>query len=400
MAADDSQDLTLGQLLSRGIKSHDTIQKAASQSDPATQLQIQSAISDLTLSSKLINHLGILSPNETIDDINTRDLRCVIVDGLRGQLELLVQTKGRKDRMSALETAQEHLRTYISLVDRYEIVPEEKRNVFQGPSQQTQDPTRRRESKIAQFKMERDIKQKLEELRKRRQTRRPLSSRASSSTSDPTDDNDDDSYSSGDEESSVSRPLFLSLLQLHYLRSYSELSSIAMELELLNSMEARIEELDVSEGRGTQGDRERGREGDEEDGTWKVEQLENAQGPLLDPKGKVLRPFTILPSSSPNSPLSTRLRLQSEVFRSSHRLPTMTIDEFLEQEEEQGRILQGGGPNSSAAVEEARREEKGEKEDDTERGYRAEDEETMKARVQDDWKDTHRKGEGNMHNRG
>lgn len=41
--------------------------------------------------------------------------------------------------------------------------------------------------------------------------------------------------------------------------------------------------------------------------------------------------------------MDDRTRLQSEVFRASHRLPTMTIDEYLENEFESGRVITGGG---------------------------------------------------------
>lgn len=55
-----------------------------------------------------------------------------------------------------------------------------------------------------------------------------------------------------------------------------------------------------------------------------------------------MQPFTILPSTGLQN-LSDRARLQSEVFRSSHRLPTMTIDEYLEEERQRGNIITGGG---------------------------------------------------------
>ena len=74
----------------------------------------------------------------------------------------------------------------------------------------------------------------------------------------------------------------------------------------------------------------------------------------------------------------------------------MTIDEFLEQEEAEGRILQGGGPASSAAVEQERRDQRADKEDDNEAGHRKDDLEKDKARKWDEYTDTHRKGEGNM----
>lgn len=51
-----------------------------------------------------------------------------------------------------------------------------------------------------------------------------------------------------------------------------------------------------------------------------------------------IRPFTILPSGT-----IERTRLQAEVFRPDHRLPTMTIDEYLEEERRRGNIITGGG---------------------------------------------------------
>lgn len=56
-------------------------------------------------------------------------------------------------------------------------------------------------------------------------------------------------------------------------------------------------------------------------------------------KYQPLRPFTILPGSSS----STRSRMQAEVFRPDHRLPTMTMDEYLEEESRRGNIITGGG---------------------------------------------------------
>lgn len=139
------------------------------------------------------------------------------------------------------------------------------------------------------------------------------------------------------------------------------------------------------------------REEDSDELSWRLDKVAlTKDDPLLSPSGQVLRPFTILPSSKSASQLDTRLRLQSEVFRSGHRLPTMTIDEYLHQQQEMGNVLQGGGPSTSEAVEQARKDEQGEKEDDTQKGYDAEERELRKTREFDEYRDTHRKGEGNM----
>lgn len=51
-----------------------------------------------------------------------------------------------------------------------------------------------------------------------------------------------------------------------------------------------------------------------------------------------LRPFTILPAGT-----TDRQRLQAQVFQPDHRLPTMSIDEYLAIEQERGNVITGGG---------------------------------------------------------
>lgn len=57
-------------------------------------------------------------------------------------------------------------------------------------------------------------------------------------------------------------------------------------------------------------------------------------GPLLSADGKPIRPFTIL---------DNREEIRNGVFRPGHNLPTMTIDEYLEEERRRGNIIEGGG---------------------------------------------------------
>lgn len=74
----------------------------------------------------------------------------------------------------------------------------------------------------------------------------------------------------------------------------------------------------------------------------------------------------------------------------------MSIDEYLAIEEERGNILQGGGASSSQAVEQERENERGDKEEDNVRGWEAEERGLGREREQDEFRDTHRRGEGNM----
>lgn len=102
-------------------------------------------------------------------------------------------------------------------------------------------------------------------------------------------------------------------------------------------------------------------------------------GPILSKDGKPLKPFTLLDS---------RQRLRDGVFRPDHNLPTMTIDEYLAEEERRGGIIEGGGEQSGLPKEVD--------EDD----LRTADMETMKAREWDEFKEDNPKGSGNTLNRG
>ncbi|GAA5837573.1 hypothetical protein JCM9279_006794 [Rhodotorula babjevae] len=424
-------DLTLGQLLTRALRSADRILQAPSPNDPKIQSDLAKTLADLDLSRKLIDHLGVLSPNDRLDDLSTRNLRCLVVPALQAQLALAVRTRGGQERLEWLHRARAHWLAFLDLVDRYGVLgaggdndaADERRKALQGPRIGDTDPARRRAGKIAQFKMEREIKGTLDELRARRRTRRvrgsaaPTTSTSSSSTSTAAAaaaDVEDDYPSSSDDEddatASVARPLLVNLLTLHTLRAHADLDSIAHESDLLEHG-LKLSEIPspgphaaVADGRASR------REGDDEGDAdrWRLDSLGDKAGggPMLSPGGKVLRPFTILPSSSnggssSSGQLSTRLRLQSEVFRESWRLPTMTIDEYLAQEEQAGRVLQGGGERTTDEVDQARRDERADdEEEDTREGYERVERGLRKAREWDDYRDEHRKGEGNMHNRG
>lgn len=88
------------------------------------------------------------------------------------------------------------------------------------------------------------------------------------------------------------------------------------------------------------------------------------KGPILSTGGKPLRPFTLL---------DNRQSLKNGVFKPGHNLPTMTIDEYLEEERKNGGIIEGGGAASGLSPEPD--------EDDYEKG----DKETVKAREWDEF---------------
>ena len=91
-----------------------------------------------------------------------------------------------------------------------------------------------------------------------------------------------------------------------------------------------------------------------------------------------MQPFTLL---------DKRSQLRDGVFRAGHNLPTMSIDEYLEEERRRGGIIEGGGNTGDPPQPD---------EDDMAEVDAA----TMKAREWDEFVEANPKGAGNTINRG
>jgi immunoglobulin-binding protein 1 len=136
------------------------------------------------------------------------------------------------------------------------------------------------------------------------------------------------------EETPDQRNVTLLLLRLLHTLTLAALASIKMELDILASAPTEPTEWTSDP---------RSNHSEEVDNTWRLDRVPGAKPKareLISGGGRVLQPFTILPSTAS---MSDRERVRSEVFRSDHRLPTMTIDEYLEEEQRRGNIITGGG---------------------------------------------------------
>jgi len=151
----------------------------------------------------------------------------------------------------------------------------------------------------------------------------------------------------------ILRETTLLVLRLFYVRAITQLYAMEQELELLRNAPPS-----PMLGPESGDSRDKRRNVDEDD--WKLDIPlaggPDGKGPLMDAQGKVspftsepiehlltyyfqpLRSFTILPSDA-----GERARLQAQVFAPGHRLPTMSIDEYLEIERQRGNIITSGG---------------------------------------------------------
>lgn len=218
----------------------------------------------------------------------------------------------------------------------------------------TKDPSAKRTQKIVNFQRERELKKKLDYLR------------------------ENPAYLEKDED--AVRDVMLSNIELSVHDTFQALESLVREEEVLKLApkegEVRDPEALARDYRLRMGISDSSNEYSERlDGP---QTMNRGSGPLLSKDGKPLRPFTIL----------DRQNLQAGVFRSGHRLPTMSIDEFLEEEKKRGGIIEGGGEAS------------GIKELVDEDDYSLADKETYKAREWDEFVEANPKGSGNTLNRG
>ncbi|KAI5925286.1 TAP42-like family protein [Camillea tinctor] len=314
---------------------------------------------------EIIYKISLFSPNEALEDISTSDLPYLLVNFRIAELVQRISTRSPSERKDVLKKAREAYEKFLHLLDSYSVLSaahskllaeyNEDPSAFSTTS--TKDPAARRNAKIANFKVEKEMKQKLEYMR-----------------------NSPRYLEDGGDEEAV-RELYLANLSYCVHMAFQGLEGLNRETEML----AQAPEPTMPQMASVHEDERRRMETNTNDGYSErldrpLNQLSSAHnGPLLSREGKPLRPFTLT---------ANRQELQKGVFRPGHNLPTMTIDEYLEEERRRGNIIEGGGEASG------RRPEPDE--DNMEKA----DEETMKAREWDEFQEANPKGSGNTLNRG
>ncbi|TKX27680.1 hypothetical protein C1H76_0106 [Elsinoe australis] len=315
---------------------------------------LNSAIAEYQRCLDTADQVSLFSSNETLDDVSSNDIQYFL---LRYNLADLTLKRIGGDRKAILKHAQASICAFLKQLDSYDMLSKSDalllERLLESPDTfsivSSSDPSAKRETKIRRFKEEKELKQRLDFL----QTK---------------------SAASQDDE--LSRTLYLQQVNFAVHQAFQTLESIVQELHILSLMpSAPPPSTDTN----ANDARDRARQGDGYSERLDSQLSAGLRGPLLDSKGRPMRPFTLL---------GKRQEFQQGVFRPDHSLPTMSIDEYLEEERRRGGIIEGGGPQSGLQPEPD--------EDDLEKA----DAETMKARAWDDFKDDNPKGAGNTLNRG
>ncbi|KAG7890841.1 hypothetical protein KL906_001357 [Ogataea polymorpha] len=306
--------------------------------------ELKNVLDSLNSVKKSIQQMALFSVNEDIDEVSTGHLRYLAIDFYIAQVLGNTVT----NRASTLKTCNGLYLQFLYTLENYGILDKKQRSKLdaiktsydpQIDELRSDDPVTRRQRKIDEFKMTKDFEEKLKIL-------------------------ESSDFHSLDDE--VVRQVYLDQLRYFALKSFQSIESNLMEIELLANMPVRpIEPIQEPD------EREKQKKFDETY-TDKVESLTN---PILSKDGKVLRPFTIVPS---------RDQLQKKVFGTGQVLPTMTVEELVDQELANGGMVKESLPE---------KEFDEDNEDDV-------DKLTYKNREWDEFTDNNPRGSGNTQNLG
>ncbi|CAH0405582.1 unnamed protein product [Chilo suppressalis] len=304
-------------------------------SSDPVQMTIKSAISKLEKATNLVSFTGMFSKNESLDELPTETLQYLLLPALLGTLTLKLVGPPRKELINVAEI---YFKDFLQRCKDYGITDVEVPQTSEDSELSLSRP-QSEQAKIASMVMSREAK--IKRYKEMKELKEKLSTLSKAMSSASIDDETKRSY-------------FTTMLLSYVNQALDEISSIEQEKPLLEYMEKHAGE----------------------------------------PK----------PKQRPRTPLRpviiTRDAVQKAVFGAGYpAIPSMTIEEFYDQ-----RVRDGTFPGATniahttiqsteadADESEQIRKERLEEEDDPE--------ELERKRNMDEYKDDHRRGWGNRHNR-
>ncbi|KAJ2548461.1 Type 2A phosphatase-associated protein 42 [Coemansia sp. RSA 1933] len=333
------------------------------------QKQANALVDRLRLCDSQVHQLSLFSSNETPDDYSSGELKLILVNAYLG--EALQKLHAPDNRASVLEEAQERYRQFLTncfMLGIFKPSSEAEKKLLSLSSNGADktspiDPAanergivtagQNRMDKIARFKQMRAMQQAIADLEAKL------------------------SLGDGEDMDEAEREHAIKLIDLKIYQVVDDMNAVNDEIRMAKQMEEmkrRASRSISSDTRATEKTRK-------ED--WRLDsgsygQIDPRTGQpirsIFDKNGRPTQPFVIT---------NERQRIKDGVFRPSWALPTMTVDEYLQQEKERGNIISGGGKEPEMKPEI----------DDND--HYSLDAETLKQREWDDFKDDNPRGSGN-----
>lgn len=336
----------------------------------------------INLRNKVFNELALFSENESLDDLTTTSIKFLSINyhlGLLGSKKQNVNKDtglldSNKLKVLYLQRSVQLYMQYLTMLDDYGILDkplsqsiqafEDSMNprldeLYQQPQSATDinNASVKREQKIAINRQTRAIEAQLKELEIQFNQNKH---------------EEDQDFSSNDED--LYRNLLIMKLKSYSYNSFNEIEQLLYEIELLQNF------IKMAPSDNTNSHSQR--ETISNDPTGFTDKLETINKPILSKTGKVLRNFTLV---------DKKKQFQDKVKGYGQYGPTMSVEEFLEEEFESGRVLQGGEDELIQAQK---------TKEANEDNYDNDDKETYKAREWDEFKENNPRGSGNTMNRG
>jgi hypothetical protein len=391
MAQVNTEDMPLPALFEQARQIHSTAADSTVDQD-----KLKKACDILQQCDAMIDQLGLFSPNEGKEDISTTDLKYLLVPYYLGELTEKIHNS---NRLQIIKTSQAHLKEFVSICEKLELVPKEEVDSFSQDGRDT--PEARRAKKIARFKRQKAAESKLQDIKERKE-RRSRSMQAAAITSsiehgeEPMLDDD------GEEE----REAWLTTISLALCKALDLLDGLKKEEELVSTMMANnLQSGQEDVVRAMLDERSKKAEAWHKGAARKSQFVKPAQPitcasfamDVLEGRAKPSQvnehrhqPLLFGPASVIGGNISTeREQIAAKVFQPSHRMPTMSIEQAGMREME---IMNKWQEKGAEQIKEANSSWV----TDGKRDATSDDESAEeKARAWDDWKDDNPRGAGN-----
>eukprot|EP00899_Mesostigma_viride_P009725 jgi/Mesvir1/18754/Mv01260-RA.1 len=304
--------------------------------------------------------MGIFSSNDTLDDISSGDLKYFMVPYFIGDLTIQLPHESPGERLQLVRAARFRHQAFLTTCEQHGLV---KKSLMQAIKQDAlNEPAARRAAKVARFKREKEIRTRLDEIERRKSTlERARGPGADTGGAD------------GGDFEELERETWLLMIESAAQKAVDNLDLLRDEMQLL------VETLKM------QG----------EDGGKRLQEIRDAQIAAEQRHREAANAARLANAPTIRGIEDERRRLQEGVFKPSHVMHTMSVEQWGEEEMRREKVrldaaAAAGAPpptNPMGEIESSSSEEEEEGEEDEEK--------LRRARAMDDWKDEHKRGWGN-----
>ncbi|KAL4444923.1 hypothetical protein ABPG77_003973 [Micractinium sp. CCAP 211/92] len=337
-------------------------------SDPSKQRLVADGAACLRAAAAAADALALFSANEDRDDLATGDIKYLLIPFYQAEVASHTHADDPSVRLAALEAAGQHYRAFLQRCRQYDLLSPPAAALAAGVLEHGDggggssgggrgrpDPAALRQSKIEKFKREKAIRARIQELEQQQQrlVAAPGGGDGEAECGAGFAGFGGAGAGTAGDGEEVERELWLLQADLAALQAAERCGTLQQEVEILRHAAAMPAD-----------ERQRQRE------------QRAAEGPPAD----LMRQLGAVAAAN------RRQQLAGGVFRPSHALPAMSVEQFGELEYK--RMLEQQEREARAKERAARQQAERSAED-------VEEEELQKARAWDDFKDDNPRGWGN-----